>query len=138
MESQEGQDRSRSPEAESPRRSARLTAKPLQASVALGGPCSGQGVLNVQQDSVVDITRRILDRVCLPLQTLVLRGRPVLRVARAQPSVGSPRGSRFSLGLCFFLPSVLVSVVLLSFFVFLVLNQLGSPAVDLGGTPLDP
>ena len=33
----------------------------------------------------------IQDRVCLPLETPALQGRPILRVARAQPSVGSPR-----------------------------------------------
>jgi hypothetical protein len=45
----------------------------------------GHGVLDVRQE--------IHDRVCLALQTLVLEGRPILRVPRAQPSVNLPRRS---------------------------------------------
>ena len=80
----------RSPSLASPRRSTGLAARPHLASVATAGSYIGQGVLNVQQVSVANV---IEDQLCLALHTPVLQGRPILRVARAQPNVGSLRRS---------------------------------------------
>ena len=44
--------------------------------------------------AVADIPRSLKDRVCLPLQTPLIRARSTLRVPRAMPSAGSPRRSR--------------------------------------------
>jgi hypothetical protein len=71
-----------SPSSASPCRSAGLAARPHLVS-ALGGPCPGQGVMDVQQVLVASV---IEDRLYLALQTPVLQGRSTLRVARANES----------------------------------------------------